>query len=63
MTRIISAMSESIVMNNGRRRMAVDNPYFAVTQANGLFSLCDVSSGNYTLEAWHPGVRTTIKRR
>jgi len=42
--------------------MAVDNPYFAITQADGTFSLRDVPPGDYTLMAWHPGVGTTIEK-
>jgi hypothetical protein len=30
-----------------------DHPYFAVTPANGRFSLTDVPPGSYTLAAWH----------
>jgi len=30
-----------------------DHPYFAVTAANGAFSLEGVPPGNYTLAAWH----------
>ena len=30
-----------------------DHPYFAVTAANGGFSLADVPPGSYTLAAWH----------
>jgi hypothetical protein len=29
------------------------NPYFAVTGADGSFSLSDVPPGSYTLQAWH----------
>ncbi len=29
------------------------NPYFAVTGADGSFSLTDVPPGSYTLQAWH----------
>jgi hypothetical protein len=29
------------------------NPYFAVTSADGSFSLGDVPPGTYTLQAWH----------
>ena len=43
--------------------MAVDNPYFAITQADGTFSLGDVPPGDYTLMAWHPGVGTTLEKK
>jgi hypothetical protein len=42
--------------------MAVDNPYFAITQADGTFSLREVPPGDYTVMAWHPGVGTTIEK-
>ena len=42
--------------------MAVDNPYFAITQADGTFLLGDVPPGDYTLMAWHPGVGTTMEK-
>ncbi len=32
---------------------AVAHPYFAVTGADGTFTLHDVPPGNYTLEIWH----------
>ena len=43
--------------------MAVGNPYFAITQADGTFSLHDVLPGDYTLAAWHPGVGTTMEKK
>jgi len=43
--------------------MAVDNPYYAVTQADGTFSLRDVPPGDYTLMAWHPGVGTMTEKK
>jgi hypothetical protein len=33
--------------------MAVDNPYYATTDAGGHFTIKDVPPGNYTLVAWH----------
>ena len=43
--------------------LAVDNPYFAITQADGTFSLRDVPPGDYTLVAWHPGVGTMTEKK
>lgn len=42
--------------------MAVDNPYYAITQADGTFSLRDVPPGDYTLAAWHPGVGLMMEK-
>ena len=43
--------------------MVVDNPYFAITQADGTFSLRDIPPGNYTMMAWHPGVGTMTEKK
>ncbi len=71
-------MSEVIHMTKGRRifvmqcgfhaymeswAMAVDNPYYMLTTADGNFSLTDVPPGEYTLVAWHPGVGTTLEKK
>lgn len=32
----------------------VDNPYYAVTDADGSFSIEDLPAGTYRLTAWHP---------
>jgi hypothetical protein len=33
---------------------AVDNPYYAITDASGSFSIEDLPPGTYRLTAWHP---------
>jgi hypothetical protein len=38
---------------------ALDHPYFAVTGADGQFSMADVPQGSYTLKAWHPALGLT----
>ncbi len=43
--------------------MAVMNPYYQVTGQDGKFSLTDVPPGEYLLQAWHPGVRTTLEQK
>jgi hypothetical protein len=43
--------------------MAVMNPYYQVTGSDGKFSLTDVPPGEYTLQAWHPGVRMILERK
>ncbi len=37
--------------------VSVNNPYYAITDAQGHFTLTDVPQGVYTLVAWHPGLR------
>jgi hypothetical protein len=37
----------------------VDNPYYAVTGADGTFSIADVPPGNYTLVVWQEHVGVT----
>ncbi len=43
--------------------VAVDNPYYMVTDSEGRFSLSDVPPGDYTLIAWHPGVGTMLEKK
>ena len=35
--------------------MAVDTPFFAVSSAEGLFTIAGVPPGTYTYHAWRPG--------
>jgi galactose mutarotase-like enzyme len=37
----------------------MNHPYFAVTGANGAFSLPNLPAGAYTVEAWHEAAGTT----
>ena len=39
----------------------LDHPYFAVTAADGTFSLKGVPPGTYTVEAWHEKLGTATK--
>lgn len=43
--------------------VAVDNPYYMVTDSEGRFSLPEVPVGEYTLMAWHPGVGTMLEKK
>ena len=71
-------MTQQIHMTKGRRvfvmqcgfhaymeswGMAVDNPYYVLTAADGTFSLSDVPPGDYTLVAWHPSVGPVIEKK
>ena len=42
--------------NFGGMGVAVTNPYHAMTDAQGHFTIPDVPEGVYTLIAWHPGM-------
>lgn len=42
--------------------MAVGNPYFAVTGADGSFEIPDIPSGEYDLIAWHPYMKISAQR-
>ena len=43
--------------------LAIDNPYYAVTGADGTFSIPDVPAGEYTLVAWHPQVQSMQEQK
>jgi hypothetical protein len=34
--------------------LAVNNPYYAVTDLEGTFSIPDLPAGTYRIKAWHP---------
>lgn len=36
--------------------IAVNNPYYAITDEQGTFTITDIPEGVYTLVAWHPGM-------
>jgi hypothetical protein len=71
-------MTQQIHMTKGRRvfvmqcgfhaymeswGMAVENPYYALTDADGTFALPDVPPGTYTLAAWHPSVGPMVEKK
>jgi hypothetical protein len=39
-----------------------DHPYFAVTNADGSFSIADLPAGDYVIEAWHATLGTQQQR-
>ena len=41
--------------------VAVPTPYFAVTKADGSFTIADVPDGSYTVKVWHPKLKATPK--
>lgn len=43
--------------------IAVDNPYYVLTDENGRFAIEDVPSGTYALRAWHPGIKQVVKQQ
>ena len=43
--------------------IAVDNPYYVLTDENGWFFLEDVPPGTYDLRAWHPGIKQVVKQQ
>jgi len=41
--------------------LVVPTPYFAVTGADGSFTIADVPPGTYSLEAWHEGSKQKVE--
>lgn len=42
--------------------IAVDNPYYVLTDEHGRFSIEAVPPGMYDLRAWHPGIKQVVKQ-
>lgn len=42
--------------------LAVDNPYFALTDEGGRFEIGDIPPGTYKLVVWHPQARAVIEK-
>lgn len=42
--------------------LAVDNPYFALTDQAGRFEIGDIPPGQYKMIVWHPQARQTIEQ-
>ena len=70
-------MAQMITMTKGRRvfvmqcgfhaymeswGLAVDNPYYAMTDQSGRFEIGDIPPGKYKLVVWHPQARQTIEQ-
>ena len=43
--------------------LAVENPYYAITSADGTYAIPDVPPGEYTLVAWHPQTGPMVERK
>lgn len=41
--------------------VAVPTPYFAVTKADGTYTIPDVPDGAYTVKVWHPKLKASQK--
>ena len=41
--------------------VAVPTPYYAVTKADGSFTIADVPDGSYTVKVWHPKLKPASK--
>jgi len=42
--------------------VVVDNPYYAITDQDGPFTISDIPPGTYTLSTWHAGMKQYIER-
>jgi hypothetical protein len=72
-----SPMTQEIHMTKGRRifvmqcgfhaymetwGLAVDNPYYALTDESGQFTISDIPPGTYKVVVWHPQERSVVER-
>jgi hypothetical protein len=70
-------MTQTIHMTKGRRvfvmqcgfhaymeswGLAVDNPYYVLTDAKGNFEIKDIPPGTYKMIVWHPQARVIIEQ-
>ena len=70
-------MTQEIHMTKGRRifvmqcgfhaymetwGMAVDNPYYVLTDEKGRFTIGDIPPGKYKLVVWHPQARSLVEQ-
>ncbi len=42
--------------------VAVPTPYFAVTKADGAYTIANVPDGSYTVKVWHPKLKAAAKK-
>ena len=42
--------------------VVVDNPYYAITRADGAFAIADVPPGDYRLTVWHAGMKQYLEQ-
>ena len=49
----LAVLSETSIPKRSLQLMPVEHPYFAITGANGAFSIDQIPPGSYTVDAWH----------
>ena len=42
--------------------VVVKNPYYSITQEDGLFEITDILPGDYTVKVWHAGMKTYLEQ-
>jgi len=43
--------------------MVVKNPYYSITKEDGKFEIKNIPPGEYTLSAWHPGMKKYLNQK